>query len=203
LAFHHSILERTETKSFGDRSFKGWPPLLLQCHMSCYIAKWAVAGIVAGNLLPVLLPHSLHELAGNLLLHCQMSCGWDCSFPPPLLLELHACCLCWKLGYLLCILFAFAIRCWRIGKAPPPGLLWLEAGWNLPAPSCCLGWKLCKSPPPACFGWKLGEWIHLPQRMPALAGSWGISPLSVTRTQFDWYSAVSYSLWLYCHLMTQ
>ena len=155
MAFHHSILERTETKSFGDRSFKGWPPLLLQCHMSCYIAKWAVAGIVAGNLLPVLLPHSLHELAGNLLLHCQMSCGWDCSFPPPLLLELHACCLCWKLGYLLCILFAFAIRCWRIGKAPPPGLLWLEAGWNLPAPSCCLGWKLCKSPP-----------------LPALAGSW-------------------------------
>jgi hypothetical protein len=173
LAFHHSILERTETKSFGDRSFKGWPPLLLQCHMSCYIAKWAVAGIVAGNLLPVLLPHSLHELAGNLLLHCQMSCGWDCSFPPPLLLELHACCLCWKLGYLLCILFAFAIRCWRIGKAPPPPacfgwklgeisqpppavlagscanpppcLLWLEAGWMNPF-----------APANACFGWKLG-----------------------------------------------
>ena len=202
MAFHHSILERTETKSFGDRSFKGWPPLLLQCHMSCYIAKWAVAGIVAGNLLPVLLPHSLHELAGNLLLHCQMSCGWDCSFPPPpagvarllSLLEagvfaVHSLCVCHSL---------LANR-----QSPPPGLLWLEAGWNLPAPSCCLGWKLCKSPPPACFGWKLGEWIHLPQRMPALAGSWGISPLSVTRTQFDWYSAVSYSLWLYCHLMTQ
>jgi hypothetical protein len=161
-----------------------------------------VAGIVAGNLLPVLLPHSLHELAGNLLLHCQMSCGWDCSFPPPpagvarllSLLEagvfaVHSLCVCHSL---------LANR-----QSPPPGLLWLEAGWNLPAPSCCLGWKLCKSPPPACFGWKLGEWIHLPQRMPALAGSWGISPLSVTRTQFDWYSAVSYSLWLYCHLMTQ
>jgi hypothetical protein len=155
LAFHHSILERTETKSFGDRSFKGWPPLLLQCHMSCYIAKWAVAGIVAGNLLPVLLPHSLHELAGNLLLHCQMSCGWDCSFPPPpagvarllSLLEagvfaVHSLCVCHSL---------LANR----QSPPPPGLLWLEAGWNLPAPSCCLGWKLCKSPP-----------------LPALAGSW-------------------------------
>ena len=174
MAFHHSILERTETKSFGDRSFKGWPPLLLQCHMSCYIAKWAVAGIVAGNLLPVLLPHSLHELAGNLLLHCQMSCGWDCSFPPP-----------------------------PAGVARLLSLL--EAG-VFAVHSLCVCHSLLanrQSPPPACFGWKLGEWIHLPQRMPALAGSWGISPLSVTRTQFDWYSAVSYSLWLYCHLMTQ
>jgi hypothetical protein len=161
-----------------------------------------VAGIVAGNLLPVLLPHSLHELAGNLLLHCQMSCGWDCSFPPPpagvarllSLLEagvfaVHSLCVCHSL---------LANR-----QSPPPRPA-LAGSWVKSPSPLLLSWlEAVQIPPPACFGWKLGEWIHLPQRMPALAGSWGISPLSVTRTQFDWYSAVSYSLWLYCHLMTQ
>jgi hypothetical protein len=162
-----------------------------------------VAGIVAGNLLPVLLPHSLHELAGNLLLHCQMSCGWDCSFPPPpagvarllSLLEagvfaVHSLCVCHSL---------LANR----QSPPPPACFGWKLGEISQPPPAVLAGSCANPPPPACFGWKLGEWIHLPQRMPALAGSWGISPLSVTRTQFDWYSAVSYSLWLYCHLMTQ
>ena len=172
MAFHHSILERTETKSFGDRSFKGWPPLLLQCHMSCYIAKWAVAGIVAGNLLPVLLPHSLHELAGNLLLHCQMSCGWDCSFPPPpagvarllSLLEagvfaVHSICVCHSLlanrqsppprpalaGSWVKSPSPLLLSWLEAVQIPPPCLLWLEAGWMNPF-----------APANACFGWKLG-----------------------------------------------
>ena len=74
---------------------------------------------------------------------------------PPLLLELHACCLCWKLGYLLCILFAFAIRCWRIGKAPP---------------LACFGWKLgeISQPPPAVLAGSCAN----PPPLPALAGSW-------------------------------
>jgi hypothetical protein len=74
---------------------------------------------------------------------------------PPLLLELHACCLCWKLGYLLCILFAFAIRCWRIGKAPP-------------RPALAGSWV--KSPSPLLLSWL--EAVQIPPPLPALAGSW-------------------------------
>jgi hypothetical protein len=155
LAFHHSILERTETKSFGDRSFKGWPPLLLQCHMSCYIAKWAVAGIVAGNLLPVLLPHSLHELAGNLLLHCQMSCGWDCSFPPPPA----------GVARLLSLLEAgvFAVHSLCVCHS-------LLANRQSPPPRPALAGSWVKSPSPLLLSWL--EAVQIPPPLPALAGSW-------------------------------